>query len=171
MHRLGFKGHTPNVSSSAWVAPTATLIGEVTIADNATIMFGAVVRADRASIVVGTGSNLQDNAVIHADPGFDVVIGAGVSIGHGAVVHGAAVGDNTLVGMNATVLNGARIGENCIIAAGSVVLEGADIPAGSLVAGTPGTIRRPTTESEHAAIAANAETYRVLGSTYAGSNS
>lgn len=169
MHSVNFEGHTPTVSSSAWVAPTATLVGEVTVADNAVILFGAVVRADRAAITVGPGSNLQDNVVVHADPGFDVVIGAGVSVGHGAVVHGAVVGDNTLVGMNATVLNGARIGKNCIIAAGSVVLEGADIPDGSLVAGTPGTLRRPTTEPEHAAIRANAETYRVLGVTYASS--
>ncbi len=171
MHSVSFEGHTPTVSSSAWVAPTATLVGEVTVADNATIMFGAVVRADRASIVVGPGSNLQDNVVVHADPGFDVVIGQGVSVGHGAVVHGAVVGDNTLVGMNATVLNGARIGHNCIIAAGSVVLEGVDIPDGSLVAGTPGVVRRPTTTAEHAAITANAETYRVLGTHYAASNS
>lgn len=171
MHSVSFEGLTPAVSGSAWVAPTAVLVGGVTVADNATIMFGAVVRADRASILVGPGSNLQDNAVVHADPGFDVVIGAGVSVGHGAVIHGAVVGANTLVGMNATVLNGAVIGQNCLIAAGSVVLEGAHIPDGSLVVGTPGTVRRPTTESEHAAIRANAETYRVLGSTYAGPHS
>lgn len=171
MHSVPFEAHTPKVSSSAWVAPTAILVGAVTVADNATIMFGAVVRADRASITVGPGSNVQDNVVVHADPGFDVVIGQGVSVGHGAVVHGAVVGDNTLVGMNATVLNGARIGKNCIIAAGSVVLEGTDIPDGSLVAGTPGTLRRPTTTVEHTAISANAETYRVLGATYAASNS
>jgi carbonic anhydrase/acetyltransferase-like protein (isoleucine patch superfamily) len=153
------------------VADTATLIGDVVIHEQATVMFGAVVRGDRASLILGARSNLQDSVVVHADPGFDTTIGSDVSVGHGAVVHGATIGDNTLIGMNATILNGAVIGENCIIAAGSVVLEGANIPAGSLVAGTPGVVRRPTTDSEHQAIAANAATYCALGEAYRGASS
>jgi len=166
MANIGFGDNTPKVANTAWVAGNATLIGDVVIGDHATIMFGAVVRGDRASISLGEGSNLQDNVVVHADPGFDATIGSQVSVGHGAVVHGATIGNNTLIGMNATVLNGAVIGDNCIIAAGSVVLEGVVIPDGSLVAGTPGVVRRPTTEAEHQAIADNAQTYQDLGSAY-----
>ena len=166
MANIRFGDHTPKVSSSAWVADNATLIGDVVVADFATIMFGAVVRGDRASISLGEGSNLQDNVVVHADPGFNATIGSRVSVGHGAVVHGATIGHNTLIGMNATVLNGAVVGDNCIIAAGSVVLEGVVIPDGSLVAGTPGVVRRPTTQAEHQAIADNAGTYQALGSAY-----
>lgn len=166
MANIRFGDHTPEVSNTAWVADNATLIGDVVVGDNASIMFGAVVRGDRASISLGEGCNLQDNVVVHADPGFPATIGAQVSVGHGAVVHGATIGNNTLIGMNATVLNGAVVGDNCIIAAGSVVLEGVVIPDGSLVAGTPGVVRRPTTEAEHQAIAENARTYQALGSTY-----
>lgn len=166
MASIRFGDRTPKVSSSAWVADNATLIGDVVVADFATIMFGAVVRGDRASISLGKGSNLQDNVVVHADPGSNATIGSQVSVGHGAVVHGATIGHNTLIGMNATVLNGAVVGDNCIIAAGSVVLEGVVIPDGSLVAGTPGVVRRPTTQAEHQAIADNARTYQALGSTY-----
>jgi carbonic anhydrase/acetyltransferase-like protein (isoleucine patch superfamily) len=129
-------------------------------------MFGAVVRGDRASISVGAGSNLQDNVVVHADPGFPATIGSGVSVGHQAVVHGATIKDDVLIGMGAVILNGSVIGSGSIIAAGSVILEGAIIPPRSLVAGVPGKVRRATTDEEVQAIKDNAAAYRELKDSY-----
>jgi len=163
---LKFGEHTPTVSATAWLAPTATVIGNATVKDDAVVMFGAVIRADREQIVVGVGSNLQDNVVVHADPGFPAIIGAGVSVGHSAVIHGATLEDDVLIGMNATVLNGCRIGAGSLVAAGSVVLEGTQIPPGSLVAGVPAKVRRDTTLEERAEIKNNAETYRALARQY-----
>ena len=166
---MSFGNHRPVVSESAFVAPSATLIGEVSIDDDAVVMFGVVARADRAAISLGKGSNLQDNVVIHGDPGFPAQIGSGVSVGHGAIIHGATIDDDVLVGMGAIVLNGARVGAGSLIAAGAIVLEGTHIPPGSLVAGVPGSIKRDTTPDERAHIAANAATYRELGRAYRGS--
>lgn len=163
---IPFETSVPILGDSVFLAPTATLIGDVQISDAVTIMFGAVVRADRAPISVGTGSNLQDTVVVHGDPGFPAVMGSGVSVGHGAIIHGATIEDHCLIGMGATVLNGAVIGEGSLIAAGTVVLEGTVIPPGSLVAGVPGKIRRTVTEEERAAIAENARTYQRLGKSY-----
>jgi carbonic anhydrase/acetyltransferase-like protein (isoleucine patch superfamily) len=163
---ISFAGSHPEVAKSAWVAPNATLIGAVTISPNATVMFGAVLRADRDAIRLGADSNLQDNVVVHGDPGFPALIGSGVSVGHGAIVHGATVSDHVLIGMGAVLLNGCEIGSECIIAAGTVVLEGAIIPPGSLVAGVPGKIRRETTPEERAHIRGNAGTYQELGKRY-----
>jgi carbonic anhydrase/acetyltransferase-like protein (isoleucine patch superfamily) len=144
------------------------VIGQASVHAGAVVMFGAVIRADREEIVLGEGSNLQDCVVVHADPGFPARIGAGVSVGHGAVIHGATLHDSVLVGMNATVLNGAVIGEGSIVAAGALVLEGAVIPPHSLVAGVPGSVRRDTTPEEREHIRANAETYLDLAATYRG---
>ena len=130
MHSFG--ENSPQVDDSAWIAPTATLIGNVSISADAVVLFGAVLRADRDAITLGMGSNLQDTVVVHGDPSFPAHIGAGVSVGHAAVVHGATIGDNCLVGMSATVLNGAVIGEGSLIASGTVILEGTIIPPGSL---------------------------------------
>jgi carbonic anhydrase/acetyltransferase-like protein (isoleucine patch superfamily) len=161
-----FDSHHPSVADDAFISPTATLVGEVSIHARAVVMFGAVLRADRAAITLGEGSNVQDNAVIHGDPGFPAVVGRDVSIGHGAIVHGATLGDRCLIGMNATVLNGAVIGEGSLIAAGTVILEGTVVPPNSLVAGVPGKIRRETTPEEREHIAANAATYRELALRY-----
>jgi carbonic anhydrase/acetyltransferase-like protein (isoleucine patch superfamily) len=161
-----FDDQHPTVSDSAFVAPTASLIGRVTVGVNVSIMFGAVLRADRETISVGAGSNLQDNVVVHADPGFPTTIGEQVSVGHGAIVHGATIKDSVLVGMGAVLLNGCEIGEGSIIAAGTVVLEGDTIPPGSLVAGVPGKIRRATTPEEREHIVLNAKNYRELGAHY-----
>jgi carbonic anhydrase/acetyltransferase-like protein (isoleucine patch superfamily) len=166
MSTLKFGKHTPVLSATAWLAPTATVIGNATVEDNAVVMFGAVIRADREHIVVGVGSNLQDNVVIHADPGFPAIIGAGVSVGHCAVIHGATLEDDVLIGMNASVLNGCIIGAGSLVAAGSVVLENTHIPPGSLVAGVPAKVRRDTTPEERAQIKNNAETYRTLARQY-----
>jgi carbonic anhydrase/acetyltransferase-like protein (isoleucine patch superfamily) len=158
--------HEPLVPDSAFVAPNATLVGQVTLGARSVVMFGAVVRADRDAIHLGEGSNLQDNVVVHGDPGFPTRIGAGVSVGHGAIVHGATIEDDCLIGMNATVLNGAVVGKGSLVAAGAVVLEGAVIPPGSLVAGVPGKVVRALTEEEQHAIRQNALTYQELGHRY-----
>jgi carbonic anhydrase/acetyltransferase-like protein (isoleucine patch superfamily) len=131
-------------------------------------MFGAVLRADRDRIVLGKGSNLQDNVVVHGDPGSPALIGEGVSVGHSAIVHGATIENDCLIGMGATLLNGSVIGAGSLVAAGSVVLEGTVIPPGSLVAGVPAKVRRELTESEREAIRKNALTYQELGRSYRG---
>jgi carbonic anhydrase/acetyltransferase-like protein (isoleucine patch superfamily) len=141
-------------------------VGQVTLGENTVIMFGAVLRADRDAISLGEGSNLQDNVVVHGDPGFPARIGSGVSVGHSAVVHGATIEDDCLIGMNATVLNGSVVGRGSLVAAGSVVLEGEIIPPRSIVAGVPGKVRRSLTDEEHEAIRNNALTYQELGRTY-----
>lgn len=130
------------------------------------IWFHAVLRADQERITVGERSNVQDAVVMHADPGLPLTVGDGVSVGHGAVLHGCDIGDDVLVGMRATVLNGARVGPGSLIAAGAVVLEGTEIPPGSLVAGVPARVRRETTREERAAIVRNASDYQQLASRY-----
>lgn len=166
MPHHSFGEDSPSVADDAYIAPSASLIGKVTIGDGAVVMFGAVVRADRDEIVLGAGSNLQDNVVVHGDPGFPARIGSGVSVGHGAIIHGATIEDSVLIGMGAIVLNGAHIGTGSLVAAGSVVLEGTVIPPGSLVAGVPGSVKRETTEAEREHIRTNAATYQELGAHY-----
>lgn len=144
------------------MAPTAALIGDVTVEADVSIFYGAVVRGDMATVTIGEGANLQDNAVVHTDYDFPATIGRGVSVGHAAVVHGCTIEDDCLIGMNATVLNGAVIGTGSLVAAGSVVLEGTTVPPGSLVAGVPGRVRRPLTEEERAKVRQNALTYLTL---------
>jgi carbonic anhydrase/acetyltransferase-like protein (isoleucine patch superfamily) len=158
---------TPTVAPGAWVAPGAVLVGAVTLAADASVWYSTVVRADTATITVGARTNLQDGVVVHADPGFPVTVGDGVSVGHRAVLHGCVIGDDVLVGMGAVVLNGARIGSGTLIAAGAVVLEGADVPPGSLVAGLPAKVRRPLSEDELAAVRRNAATYCALARRHA----
>lgn len=120
-----------------WVAPNAQLIGAVTLESGVGIWFGVVMRADNDPIIVGAGSNIQDNTVVHTDPGYPAVIGKNCTIGHSAIIHGCTIGDNSLIGMGAKVLTGAVIGRNCLIGAGALVTEGKVIPDGSLVVGMP----------------------------------
>jgi carbonic anhydrase/acetyltransferase-like protein (isoleucine patch superfamily) len=157
-----FAGVSPSVHDSAFVAPTASIIGKATLAENSSAFYGVSVRADTAAISVGAGSNLQDNVVLHADPGFPCSVGAGVSVGHAAVVHGCTVEDNCLIGMGATVLNGAVIGSGSLVAAGAVVLEGTVVPPRSLVAGVPAKVRRELTDDEFDGVKANAARYVEL---------
>lgn len=160
-------GRAPAVDEDAWVAPGAVLAGAVTLAAGVSVWYGAVVRADTETITVGERTNLQDGVVVHADPGFPVSVGVGVSVGHRAVLHGCTVGDDVLVGMGAVVLNGARIGAGSLVAAGAVVLEGTEVPPGSLVAGLPAKVRRPLTADEKAAVRGNAENYTALARQHA----
>ena len=160
MVRLG--PDAPVVAASAWVAPNATLVGKVHLDDEVSIWYSAVLRGDGDDIRIGARSNLQDATVVHADPGFPVTVGAGVSVGHRAILHGCTIEDDVLIGMGAIVMNGARVGRGSLVAAGALVVEGTQVPPGSLVAGVPGKIRRPTTEQEQRGILHTARTYTEL---------
>lgn len=150
---------SPQVAESAWVAPGAVLVGNVKLADRASVWYNAVLRADNEPIVIGEESNLQDNVSCHVDAGAPLLVGNGVSVGHNAVLHGCTIEDNVLVGMHATVMNGAVVGTGSLIAAGALVTEGAIIPPHSLVAGVPGKVRRTLSDEEVASIRHNAEVY------------
>lgn len=129
-----------------WIAPNATVIGNVEIGEDVGVWFGCVLRGDNEPIVIGNGTNIQEHCVFHTDPGFPVEIGQGCTIGHKAMIHGCKIGNNSLVGMGATILNGAVIGENCLIGAGALVPEGKTIPDNSLVIGMPGKVARQLDE-------------------------
>ncbi len=152
-------GSTPTIADDAFLAPGAVLAGRVRLAAGSSVWYNAVLRAEAEDIVLGERSNIQDNASCHVDRGYPLTIGADVSVGHNAVLHGCTIEDGVLVGMHATVLNGAVVGAGSLIAAGTVVLEGAVIPPGSLVAGVPGKVRRELTAEERAGIVANAGAY------------
>jgi carbonic anhydrase/acetyltransferase-like protein (isoleucine patch superfamily) len=156
---MPFDGHHPEVHDDAWVAPNAAVIGKVRLAADANVWFGAVLRGDIDEIVLGERSNLQDNAVIHTEAGSPTIVGADVSIGHGAVVHGCTIEDGCLIGMNATVLNGAVVGAGSLVAAGALVLEGTVVPPRSLVAGVPAKVRRELTDEEVAGLLGNSARY------------
>lgn len=130
-----------------WIAPTATILGKVTLEEDVGIWFGAVIRGDNEMIMVGKGTNIQENCVLHTDMGFPMTIGPGCTIGHKAMLHGCTIGEGSLIGMGATVLNGAVIGNNCIIGAGALVSERKNIPDNSLVVGMPGKVVRSLDES------------------------
>ncbi|MDN4616078.1 gamma carbonic anhydrase family protein [Leifsonia sp. F6_8S_P_1B] len=152
-------GSSPSLADDAFVAPGAVLAGRVRLSAGASVWYNAVLRAEADTITVGARSNLQDNVSCHVDAGFPLTIGADVSVGHNAVLHGCTIEDGALVGMHATVLNGAVVGAGSLLAAGTVVLEGAVIPPGSLVAGVPGKVRRELTDEERAGLLHNAEAY------------
>ena len=149
----------PDVSPDAWVAPDANVIGKVTLNAGSSVWFGATLRGDNERITVGRGSNVQENCVFHTDMGFPLEIGADCTIGHKVMLHGCTIGDNSLIGMGATVLNGAKIGRNCLIGAGALITEGKEIPDGSLVMGVPGKVVRQLDEQAIAALTASAKHY------------
>ncbi|KZM73866.1 gamma carbonic anhydrase family protein [Nocardia terpenica] len=158
--RIRLGEHEPRIDESAWLAPTATVIGRVRLAAEVSIWYNAVLRGDVEDIAIGAGSNIQDGCALHADPGFPLTVGSGVSVGHNAILHGCTIGDDVLVGMGATVLNGAMIGAGSLIAANALIPENAQIPPGSLVAGVPGKVRRELGEAERDRIRLNAAVYR-----------
>lgn len=137
-----------NLPLAAFVAENATVRGDVTVGKGSSIFFGAVVRSELVPITIGEDTNIQDNCILHTDAGFPLTVGSGCTIGHGAILHGCTVADNTLIGMGTTVLNGAVIGRDCIVGAGSLVPQGMVIPDGSMAFGSPAKIRRPLTEEE-----------------------
>ena len=142
-----------------WVADTAAVIGNVILKNNASVWFNAVLRGDNEPITVGEGSNVQDGAVCHTDPGFPLTIGANVTVGHKAMLHGCQIGDGSLIGINAVVLNGAKIGKNCLIGANALITEGKEIPDNSMVLGSPGQVVRTLTDEQAAAFQAGAHHY------------
>ena len=151
-----------DIKGKAWVAEGAAVIGNVTVGDESSIWYNAVVRGDLAPITIGCGSNVQDGVVIHADVDCPCHIGNSVTIGHNATIHGCTIGHNTVVGMGSIVLNGARIGEDCIIGAGSLVTQGMEIPDGMLAYGSPAKVIRPLTEEEKNQNQTNAITYMLM---------
>jgi carbonic anhydrase/acetyltransferase-like protein (isoleucine patch superfamily) len=167
-HVIELDGAVPDIDAGAWIACTATVIGSVRLSESSSVWYGAVLRADSDTIAIGAGSNIQDGVAVHADPGFPVSVGCGVSVGHNAVLHGCTVGDDVLVGMGAVVLNGTVIGDGSLIAAGALVPAGTVVPPRSLVAGVPGKVRRELSDAEVAANAANAADYRRLARVHDG---
>ncbi|MCW0212149.1 MAG: gamma carbonic anhydrase family protein [Pseudonocardia sp.] len=155
-------GVAPDVHPEAWVAPGAVLAGRVTLRAGASVWYTCVLRGDMDTITIGERSNIQDGTVVHADPGFPCTVGAGVSVGHRAVLHGCTIGDDVLVGMGAVVLNGATIGSGSLIAAGAVITQGMVVPPNSLVAGVPGKVRKELSEQERKSILLNAAAYTHL---------
>jgi len=153
-------GVAPEVAGDTWIAPDANVIGRVVIGAGASVWFCCTLRGDNEKIRVGRGSNVQENCVLHTDMGYPLTIGAGCTIGHKAMLHGCTIGDNSLIGMGATVLNGAVIGRDCLIGAGALVTEGKEIPDGSLVMGAPGRVVRSLDADAIAALRASAAHYQ-----------
>lgn len=155
-----FEGKTPKIADGVFVAPNSSVIGNVEVAENASVWFGVVIRGDNDLMRIGEGSNIQDNSVLHSDPGFPLTIGRNCTIGHSAIVHGCTIGDGTLIGMGATILNGAVIGQNCLIGAGALVTENSKIPDNSLVVGAPARVKRSLSEEQIETLGENAHHYQ-----------
>ena len=158
---------SPSVDATAWVAPSADLIGNVRLGPRASVWFGAVIRADNTPILLGEETNFQDGAIGHSDPGAPLIIGDRVTVGHQAILHGCTVEDEALIGMGARILNGAVIGAQCIVGAGALVTEGKCFEPGMLIVGAPARIIRPLTDAEIAALALSAAHYAEKARQYA----
>lgn len=156
-------GIAPDIAADAWIAPDAQIIGRVVIEPGASIWWGAVLRGDNEEIRIGRGSNVQDLCCLHTDPGFPLTIGANVTVGHRAMLHGCTIGDASLIGMGATVLNGAKIGTGSLIGASALVSEGKDIPDRVLVMGAPGRVVREIDEAQYQGLLDSAARYQANG--------
>lgn len=154
-------GIRPRLHADTWVAPDANLIGRVVLEAGASVWFGATLRGDNEDILVGAGSNVQENAVLHTDMGFPLTIGANCTIGHKAMLHGCTVGEGTLIGMGAMLMNGSRIGRGCLIGAGALITEGKEIADGSLVMGAPGKVIRLLDDGAQARLLLSALNYQA----------
>ena len=165
LYRLG--DLEPQLAAGAWAAPSADLIGDVRLGERASVWFGAVIRADNTAIVIGEDSNVQDGAVCHSDEGVPLIIGARVTIGHQAILHGCAIADDCLIGMGARILNNARISPECIVGAGALVTEGKSFPEGSLIVGSPARAVRRLTDGERQLLRASAAHYADKAAHYA----
>lgn len=157
VYRLG--NHVPQIDPSAFIAESANIIGNVIIEAGASVWFGCTVRADNDLIVIGAGSNIQDGSVLHADPGFPLIIGRHVTVGHMAVLHGCTIGDGSLIGIRATVLNGSVIGQGCIVGAVSLVTEGKQFAENSVLMGAPARVARVTNAEDSAWLKGTAAHY------------
>ncbi|MGQ3002389.1 MAG: gamma carbonic anhydrase family protein [Hydrogenophaga sp.] len=141
-------GVAPRMADSAWVADSAQVMGNVVLGENSSVWFGAVLRGDTETITLGEGSNIQDGSVMHADVGFPLSVGKHVTVGHQVMLHGCTIGDESLIGIGATVLNGAKIGRNCLVGAGSLVTEGKEFPDGSMIIGSPAKVVKSLTPEQ-----------------------
>lgn len=159
-------GKTPEISKSAYVAPNATVLGNVTIGDGSGVWFGAVVRGDSNRMRIGNRTNIQDLCVLHVDEHNDLMIGDGVTVGHRAILHGCKISDRVLIGMGSTIMNGAKIGSDCIVGAGALVTEKTEIPPGSLVIGFPARVKRLLTEDDISSIKRSSEHYAEYAQMY-----
>jgi carbonic anhydrase/acetyltransferase-like protein (isoleucine patch superfamily) len=164
IYQLG--ADAPRIDPSAWVAESANLIGKVTLGADTTIWYGVTLRGDNERISIGAGSNVQENTVMHTDMGYPLEIGANVSIGHMAMLHGCTIGDGSLIGIQAVVMNGAKIGKGCLVGAGALVTEGKEFPDYSLIIGSPAKAVRTLNEADVARLAAIADGYVQRGKTY-----
>jgi carbonic anhydrase/acetyltransferase-like protein (isoleucine patch superfamily) len=160
-------GIAPALANGAWAAPSADLIGDVRLGERTSVWFGAVVRADNTPILIGEDSNVQDGVVGHSDPGAPLTIGARVTVGHQAIVHGCTISDDCLIGMGARILNGAVLGPGCLVGAGALITEGKTFEGGSLIVGVPARVIRQLTEEEKAAIHVSAAHYAKKAARYA----
>ena len=152
--------HRPQIHADTWVAPDANLIGKVVLEERASVWFGVTIRADHEEIRIGRGSNVQENVVMHIDAGYPLTIGENCTIGHKVMLHGCTIGENSLIGMGATILNGAKIGKNCLIGAGALITENKEIPDNSLVMGAPGKVVREVDAELAAKLTASAVHYQ-----------
>jgi|TARA_R110002012_G_scaffold11479_7_gene51790 carbonic anhydrase/acetyltransferase-like protein (isoleucine patch superfamily) len=156
----------PSVADSNFIAPNATLIGDVVLGEHASIWFNVVIRADMETVNIGENTNIQDGSILHVDTGFPMTIGRDVTVGHKVMLHGCTIGDNTLIGMNAVVLNGANIGKNCLIGANSLVTENMQVPDGHLVLGSPAKVVKALDDSTRAMFTKSAMHYVENGQRY-----
>ena len=159
-------GVSPELHDSSWVAPDATLIGNVTVENAGSVWFGAVLRGDNERITVGAGSNVQDGCVLHTDMGFPLDIGTDCTVGHKVILHGCTIGDGSLIGMGAIILNGAKTGKNCLIGAGALITEGKEIPDGSLIVGSPGKVVRTLSDEAIRGLYGSAQRYQQNAKRY-----
>jgi carbonic anhydrase/acetyltransferase-like protein (isoleucine patch superfamily) len=157
----------PQLAEGAWAAPSADLIGDVRLGRRASVWFGAVIRADNTPIIIGEDSNIQDGAVGHSDPGFPLTIGARVTVGHLAILHGCTIADDCLIGMGARILNGATLGPECLVGAGALITEGKSFASGSLIVGAPARVVRQLTDAEKQALRLSAAHYVEKAKRYA----
>lgn len=151
--------HTPDIHDGVFVADCAKVIGNVTLHENSSVWFGAIIRGDNEHITVGPDTNVQEAAVFHSDPGFPLTLGRGVTVGHKAMLHGCQIGDYSLIGINAVVLNGAKIGKHCLIGAGALVTEGMEIPDGSMVVGAPAKVKKTLNDQQRQMLELSAAHY------------
>jgi len=157
--RYTLDGIAPDIDPTAWIAPTAVILGRCRIEAHASLWFGAVLRGDNELITVGEGSNVQENCVLHTDPGYPLVIAREVTVGHLAMLHGCHVGEGSLIGIGATVMNGTRIGRRCLIGAHAFIPEAKEIPDDSLVMGSPGKVVRAVTPEQAARMRQGTQNY------------
>jgi carbonic anhydrase/acetyltransferase-like protein (isoleucine patch superfamily) len=167
MTQYSLGGARPSLATGAWAAPSADLIGDVRLAERASVWFGAVIRADNTPILIGQESNIQDGAVCHSDPHAPLIVGARVTVGHQAILHGCTVGDGALIGMGARVLNGAFVGAGCLVGAGALVTEGKTFEPGMLIVGSPARIARALSDEERQMLAVSAAHYAEKAAAYA----